>query len=92
MTPAMAAGVTDRVWKIGDIVALVEANDAKPKKRGPYKKQAVGISDGNVFWFGPGWTIRAGLKMPRQLYAAGGAKGRLRAASRETARYCSSLP
>ena len=24
MTPAMAAGVTDRVWEIGDIVKLIE--------------------------------------------------------------------
>jgi len=38
MTPAMAAGVTDRLWEIGDIVALVEAADSKPSKRGPYKK------------------------------------------------------
>jgi hypothetical protein len=34
----MAAGVTDRLWEIGDIVALVEAMDARPGKRGPYKK------------------------------------------------------
>lgn len=38
VTPAMAAGVTDRLWEIDDIVALVEAMDAKPGKRGPYKK------------------------------------------------------
>jgi hypothetical protein len=37
----MAAGVTDRLWEIGDIVALVEAADAKPGKRGPYKKRAA---------------------------------------------------
>ena len=35
MSPAMAAGVTDRLWEIGDIVALVEATDALPGKRGP---------------------------------------------------------
>jgi IS1 family transposase len=39
MTPAMAAGVADRLWEIGDIVALVEAAEAKPAKRGPYKKK-----------------------------------------------------
>ena len=33
------AGVTDRLWEIGDIVALVEAAEAKPKKRGPYKRE-----------------------------------------------------
>jgi hypothetical protein len=32
----MAAGVTDRLWKIGNIVPLVEATDAKPGKRGLY--------------------------------------------------------
>jgi IS1 family transposase len=40
VTPAMAAGVSDRLWEIGDIVALVEAAEAKPAKRGPYKKRA----------------------------------------------------
>jgi hypothetical protein len=38
VTPAMAAGMTDRLWEIGDIVTLVEANDPKPGPRGPYKK------------------------------------------------------
>lgn len=38
MSPAMAAGVTDRLWEIGDIAMLVEAADAKPGKRGPYRK------------------------------------------------------
>ena len=40
MTPAMAAGVSDRLWEIGDIVALVEAADAPAKKRGAYKGRA----------------------------------------------------
>ncbi len=39
VTPAMAAGVADRLWEIGDIVALVEAVEPKPAKRGPYKKR-----------------------------------------------------
>ena len=38
VTPAMQAGMTDRLWEISDIVALVEAADAPAKKRGPYKK------------------------------------------------------
>ena len=33
MSPAMAAGVSGRLWEIGDIVALVEAAEAKPGKR-----------------------------------------------------------
>ena len=41
MSPAMAAGVTDRLWEIGDIVALVEAADAKPGKRGAYRKRGL---------------------------------------------------
>lgn len=40
-SPAMAAKVTDKLWEIGDIVALVEAMEAeKPRARGPYKKRA----------------------------------------------------
>jgi hypothetical protein len=30
MSPAMAAGLTDKLWSIEDIVALVEASDPKP--------------------------------------------------------------
>jgi hypothetical protein len=41
ITPAMAAGVTDRLWEVSDIVALLQANETKPAKRGPYKKQAA---------------------------------------------------
>lgn len=38
MTPAMAAGVTDKLWDMANLVAIVEAAEAKPGKRGPYKK------------------------------------------------------
>lgn len=38
VTPAMQAGVTDRLWDIADIAMLVEEAEAKPGKRGPYKK------------------------------------------------------
>jgi IS1 family transposase len=42
ITPAMAAGVTKRLWEIGDIVALVEAEEAKiDRKRGSYKKSGA---------------------------------------------------
>ncbi len=39
MAPAMAAGVSDRLWEMSDIVKLVEDAEAKPSKRGPYKKR-----------------------------------------------------
>ena len=39
MTPAMAAGVSDRLWEIADIVTLVEAAEERPVKRGPYRKR-----------------------------------------------------
>jgi hypothetical protein len=38
VTPAMAAGVSDRLWEIADIAKLVEDAEAAPAKRGPYKK------------------------------------------------------
>jgi IS1 family transposase len=42
VTPAMAAGVSDRLWEIGDIVALIEKAEARlPTKRGRYKKRAA---------------------------------------------------
>jgi IS1 family transposase len=45
MTPAMAAGVTDRLWDIKNIVALIDANAEPAKKRGPYKKRQPEISN-----------------------------------------------
>jgi hypothetical protein len=41
ITPAMAAGVTDHVWSIHDIVAIIEAAEPAPAKRGPHRKQAA---------------------------------------------------
>ena len=38
VTPAMEAGVADRLWDIADIAMLVEEAEAKPAKRGPYKR------------------------------------------------------
>jgi hypothetical protein len=41
MSPAMAAGITDKLWSIEDFAALVDAAQPKPSKRGPYKKEMV---------------------------------------------------
>ena len=38
VTPAMAAGVSSRVWEVADLVALLQVEET-PKKRGPYKKR-----------------------------------------------------
>lgn len=38
ITPAMAAGVTDKLWEIGDIVRMIDET-RKPGPRGPYKKR-----------------------------------------------------
>ena len=41
ITPAMAAGITDRLWSLEDIAERIEARNEKPAKRGPYKKRAA---------------------------------------------------
>lgn len=40
VTPAMAAGITDRLWSMDDIIAKIDEMAPEPKKRGPYKKRA----------------------------------------------------
>ena len=39
VTPAMEAGLTDHVWSMEELVALLP--EPKAKKRGPYKKRSV---------------------------------------------------
>jgi hypothetical protein len=41
VTPAMAAGVTDRVWDMTDIAAVIAAQEALVAKRGSCKKRAA---------------------------------------------------
>ncbi len=41
VTPAMAAGITDRLWSLEDIVAKIDAMAPAAKARGPYKKWGI---------------------------------------------------
>jgi hypothetical protein len=41
VTPAMEAGITDRLWSLEDIVARIDAMAPTTKPRGPYKKRAA---------------------------------------------------
>jgi hypothetical protein len=34
----MAAGVTDKVWTLNDLIGLLEEAEATPTKRGSYEK------------------------------------------------------
>lgn len=46
VTPAMEAGVTDRLWEMSDIVALIEKREAmQDRTRGLYKKNRTRISN-----------------------------------------------
>lgn len=45
VTPAMAAGITDRLWSLDDIVAKIDAMAPAPKPRGPYRKRNGGNSN-----------------------------------------------
>ena len=46
VTPAMEAGVTERLWEMSDIVALIEKREAiQNRTRGPYKKNETKISN-----------------------------------------------
>jgi len=38
MAPAMACGISSRLWEMSDVVALIDAASAPSKPRGPYKK------------------------------------------------------
>ena len=39
VSPAMAAGITDRLWSLDDIVEKIDSMAPAPKARGPYKKR-----------------------------------------------------
>ena len=39
LSPAMASGLTDKLWSMTDLAVMVDDAQPKPGKRGPYKKQ-----------------------------------------------------
>lgn len=41
VSPAMAAGLTDKLWSMSNLAVMVDDALPKPGKRGPYKKQAA---------------------------------------------------
>ena len=41
IAPAMAAGLSDKLWSMGDVVALIDARAEPAKARGPYKKKGA---------------------------------------------------
>ena len=41
VTPAMAAGISDRLWSMEDVIARMDAAAPVAAKRGPYKKRAA---------------------------------------------------
>ena len=44
MSPAMAAGITDRLWSLEDVIAKIDELAPEPKARDPYKKRGDGNS------------------------------------------------
>src|SRR5260370_32897429 len=46
MSPAMAAGVTDRLWDVNDLVALWEAYEQRGAERAPQMNRPLEVASG----------------------------------------------
>jgi hypothetical protein len=40
ITPSMAAGLSDHIWSLEEIVTMADSYAPAPAKRGPYKKSS----------------------------------------------------
>jgi hypothetical protein len=49
VTPAMEAGLTDRVWTFQDVANMIDAATEKQIKRGPYKKRSAQLEEDYVW-------------------------------------------
>jgi hypothetical protein len=47
-TPAVAAGVTDHVWTLDELIGLLEAAERVPVRRGPYKKRDRSVKGSRI--------------------------------------------
>jgi hypothetical protein len=45
VTPAMAAGLTGRLWSMEDLAGMIDDATPKPGKRGPYRTRRPEISN-----------------------------------------------
>jgi hypothetical protein len=47
MSPAMAAGITDRLWDMTDIIAIIDMRAEPPKRPATYRKRGAAVEISN---------------------------------------------